>query len=135
MMSGKGKYMKKFFQIIFVCILALATGIMPAAAAPVRGGTISVRPVYSPGLGVNIPKRTVIGTTRIYKRPIGGFYPTYGGVYYSGTRYTSKRNRVASYDEVRPQQTVVKEVYRTPPITSCSGLAFYDKDGNIIRCR
>ena len=128
--------MKKIFLIVLMCMLVVTAGVIsPAMATNVRGGTISVRPVYTPGLGVSIPKRTVIGTTKIYKRPIGGIYPIYGGVYYSGVRYTSRRNRVASYDEIKPQQTVVREVYRTPHITSCSGLAFYDKEGNITRCR
>lgn len=125
--------MKKVLVVIVVCF-SLMCGLLPVSATSVRGGTISVRPAYTPGIGVNIPKQTIIGTTKIYRRPIGGIYPIYGGVYYSGVRYSSKRDRRVSY-EPQPQQQVVKEVYRTPPITSCSGLAFYDKDGNIIRCR
>lgn len=131
--------MKNISIILTVCMMLLAEFCaVPALAANVRGGTISVRPVYSPGLGVSIPKQTIIGTTKLYKRPIGGFYPVYGGVYYSGVRYSSRRDRRVSYDNYQnnqPQQVVVKEVYRTPPITSCNGLAYYDKDGNITRCR
>lgn len=125
--------MKKIFVVLGVYLLMLV-GIAPVSATEVRGGTISVRPAYTPGIGVNIPKQTVIGTTKIYRRPIGGIYPIYGGVYYSGVRYSSRRDRRVSYDP-QPQTQVVKEVYRTPPITSCSGLAFYDKEGNITRCR
>ena len=136
MRTGKGKLMKKNFAVVLMCMLVLPASLASQVyGANVRGGTISVRPAYTPGFGVNIPKQTIIGTTKMYKRPIGGIYPVYGGVYYSGVRYSSRRNRVATYDEIKPQQVVVREVYKTPPITSCNGLAYYDKEGYIIRCR
>lgn len=124
--------MKKFVAVV-VCVIFLMPMTNIAEAAPARSGTISVRPTYTPSLGSPIPKRTVVGTTKPLGRGVGGFYPAYG-VYYGGVRYTSKRNQVAVSSASSPQQ-VVQVVNTAPPIKSCNGITYYDKAGNITRCR